>query len=97
MTVKNAVNIVHEREKNQKPVYTPDINVRWQRVFHIFRNNLRLTTVHANTRLSTLLNYTTATCIPPIMAAVSIVDRNVKSPATGCSVEIMTTPLKHYV
>ena len=49
MTAKNAVNVVHEREKNHKPVYTPDINVRWQRVIHIFRNNLRLTTVHANT------------------------------------------------
>ena len=53
MTAKNAVNIVHQREENHKP---PDIDVRWQRVFHIFRNNLRLTIVHANTRLSTLLH-----------------------------------------
>ena len=56
MTAKNAVNVVHEREENHKSVYTPDINVRWQCVFHIFRNNLRLTTVHANTRLRTLLH-----------------------------------------
>ena len=39
MTAKNAVNVVHEREENHKPVYTLDIDVRWQRVFHIFRNN----------------------------------------------------------
>ena len=56
MTAKNAVNVVYEREGNHKPVYTPDINVRWQRVFPLFRNDLRLTTVHANTRLSTLLH-----------------------------------------
>jgi len=56
MTAKNAVNVVHEREENHKHVYTPDINVHWQRVFHIFRNNLRLASVHANTRLSTLLH-----------------------------------------
>jgi len=49
MTAKNAVKVDYEREENHKPVYTPDINVRWQRVIHIFRNNLRLTTVHANT------------------------------------------------
>jgi len=56
MTAKNAVNVVHEREENHKPVYTLDIDVRWQRVLNIFRNNMRLTTVHANARLSTLLH-----------------------------------------
>jgi len=35
MIAKNAVNVVHEREVNHTPVYTPDINVRWF-VFSIY-------------------------------------------------------------